>query len=376
MDLAARPHKTTGVALATAGAAALGASLIALTPSVFNDVAVDIQHRLGNVQRYAVELADVVNPITNWIDTLTTATNSVSWLGQQMLNAPSPVLSQVLANQSGYGQTVVTSLESSASSIQNVLTTTLPSGLQTIWSDLMAGMPALASSEADYLVSTLIIQGGEPLFPILQIPADMTTNMTKALDAVTSITLLLHLVNALQGIPFAPWEQAGLSAQEFVDAVNGGDPATAWSTLINLPADITNAFLNGGPNNLDYNMFGWPGLVNAGVSRFSGELNGNSGIIPDLLLAVPRAIAEALGAKLPPLTEPPAAAAAIVPGLAVELPGLAADVGKAFDPAIVTDIAGALGPSLAADVTGGLGTAAATLTVDLSTIALNILSAL
>lgn len=307
---------------------------------------------------------------------MTTATDKANWLGQQMLNAPFPVLSQVLANQSGYGQTVVTSVQASASAIQNILTTTAPADLQQIWSDLVNGMPALASSEIATLIDTFIVQGGEPLFPVLGIPADMTTNLTKVLDAATSLGLLLHVVNAVQGILFSPLEQAGLSAQEFIDAVNGGYTAGALSAVVNFPADMTNAFLNGGPVNLDYNMFGWPGVLSAQLSR-TGELSGNSGIITDLLLAIPRALAEALGAKLPPLTEPPAAvAAAAAPAIAGELPNLAADFGKAFDPAMVADIAGSLGPSLAAEAAGTLGTVGGTLSVELSTVALEIMSAL
>lgn len=54
------PQLATLRPLATAGAAALGASLIALAPAVPNDVAADISHRLDNVQRHTVELTDSV----------------------------------------------------------------------------------------------------------------------------------------------------------------------------------------------------------------------------------------------------------------------------------------------------------------------------
>ncbi|MCV7050292.1 hypothetical protein H7H82_06700 [Mycobacterium heidelbergense] len=60
---------------------------------------------------------------------------------------------------------------------------------------------------------------------------------------------------------------------------------------------------------------------------------------------------------------------------------MSAGVLKAFDPAAVTNIAASLGPSLAAEVAGSLGanlagSLATTLSVDLSKVALHILSAL
>ncbi|WP_438268915.1 hypothetical protein, partial [Mycobacterium malmoense] len=53
--------------LVTAGAAALGASLIALTPTISNNLAAKTQHSTATIQQHAIELTDAVtNPIQTW----------------------------------------------------------------------------------------------------------------------------------------------------------------------------------------------------------------------------------------------------------------------------------------------------------------------
>ncbi|BBZ50029.1 hypothetical protein H7H82_13035 [Mycobacterium heidelbergense] len=75
--------------LVTAGAAALGASMIALTPAVSNDLAADIQHSAVTIQQRAVELTDyVANPIETWIDVFEAAGINIQSLAAQFQQYP------------------------------------------------------------------------------------------------------------------------------------------------------------------------------------------------------------------------------------------------------------------------------------------------
>src|SRR4029077_6537928 len=79
--------------------------------------------------------------------------------------------------------------------------------------------------------------------------------------------------------------QFGASAQAVVDAVQAGDGVTALSALLNGPAEITGAFLNGFPSQ------GLPGILSPSI-----------GLLNMLAVQIPQQIAQALGALAPMAT--------------------------------------------------------------------------
>jgi hypothetical protein len=95
------------------------------------------------------------------------------------------------------------------------------------------------------------------------------------------VALGLSALDAVQGTLF----QVGASAQAVVDAVQAGDGVTALSALLNGPAEITGAFLNGVPSQ------GLPGILSPSI-----------GLLNVLAVQIPQQIAQALGALAPMAT--------------------------------------------------------------------------
>ncbi|ORA77081.1 hypothetical protein K3U93_14450 [Mycobacterium malmoense] len=404
----------------TAGAAAVGASLIALTPTVSTDAASDIQRSVVNAQHRAVALADdVVNPIQTWIDTLTTAGSNLQLIGDAWLQMPFPIAQQVAANWIQYASDYVGAYQLSAAGAAryfsggNVTHDLIPV-MYTALTDLRAGDIADALSQFNVALWTApLIAIGTPLENILLIPTYMAQEFANA--SAGSINFLgLFVLLGLINTESHTVASFGEGIQGVYDALSAGDPLGVLTNLLNLPAVVTNGFLNGvgtpptsssgllayagGPLNTELNIISQVLAGNIVAPDAQNIVKGGSLVtatqdfINQLVTGWPslRGTIDSLVANLDQYLGYLGAAnggaaasvtdlAAISPAastLTTELPGLSADVLKGFDPAMVTDIAGSLGPSLGADVTGTLGTMATTLSVDLSTLALHILSAL
>ena len=82
---------------ATAGVAMLGASAIAIAPVVVSPVLPDIR-----VASPAVHLSAAIDPLTPLLDLFNKSEVNVAGLVAAWLEAPAPVLQQVIANQIGY----------------------------------------------------------------------------------------------------------------------------------------------------------------------------------------------------------------------------------------------------------------------------------
>src|SRR3984885_10757433 len=105
MHLATRPWITAGIAL-------VGNSIVAVTP-----VAAP-RPGLPDLQVRAVQLATAFDPITEWEDVFQTASTNATAIFDDWSAAPFPVLQQVIANQEGYFQDLL----SNPADISTVLT--------------------------------------------------------------------------------------------------------------------------------------------------------------------------------------------------------------------------------------------------------------
>ncbi|OIN77974.1 hypothetical protein [Mycobacterium malmoense] len=410
--------------LMAAGAAALGASIIALTPAVSNDVAEGIQQHMVNVEHRAVALADtVVNPIQSWMDLIQTTQTNLQTVTQEFLSLPFPAAQQLAANWLQFGNLYVSTTQIGANDAINYFTGPgaydfLPL-LYSGSNDLIAGNVAgWMSSMIGAFYTEPLFDVGYPMEAMLDIPKDMATNFGYAVNTLltTGVTDFgLYVV----GAPGYVAGTFGSSLQLAINSASSGDLAGAVLNLLNVPPVTLNGFingLNGGANPL-YGLINRPyaglyteyssvanalakaivapnsqnivngGSLSAGAQQFVSQfLNG----WPSPQLAINQLI-NTLEGLFGGSNAAGAAAAlsggSVVAGLSGGLPGLSADVLKTLDPAMVTGIAGSLGPSLGTHIAGALGTTAAslpvdlsriatTLSVDLSTLALHILSAL
>ena len=271
MQAAVRPYFTGGIAL-------VGASVIAVSPIAPPLPAIHLPNPAQVAKE--VELTAFVNPITTLTNVIQTAINNLSTTGGQVLADPFPVLRQLGVNGLGYATTLSTAGQGIATAIA---TSTLPASLQTAFGQLTAGDVAGAVNTFNNALTTAGLGLIIPLVPVLAIPTEMAQNLLNVATATSGLPLSLgvSLLSTVEGTAF----QFGASAQAVVDAVQAGDGVTALSALLNGPAEITGAFLNGVPS-----------------QGFVGILSPEDGLANLLGVGVPQQIAQALGALAPATT--------------------------------------------------------------------------
>ncbi|MHA7662220.1 hypothetical protein [Mycolicibacterium sp. HS_4_1] len=230
-----------------------------------------------------------VNPISEWAQVLTTTFNNISALGQQVWADPAPILKQILINQLGYANTIATDLGAAGNGFVTAVTA-LPQAFQQAAQQLAAGQISAGINTAWGAVLNLVVNPG---FALLQ---GQTLNIPgKVMQNVANVAKLLP--DLIVGIGFSVLGTVGGvesafadTAQAVYDGVRAGNVGAALNAIVNAPAVLTNAFLNG-----------------YGPTGFGGLLAPGSGVVPILVIAVRDAIAQALGAPVP------AAAAAASP---------------------------------------------------------------
>lgn len=239
------------------------------------------------IQNLPVELANLPATIQTGVQGLATFN-------------PGALLQQLVTNQIGYAQTVVTGLQRAGTDLVTGLSG-LPASFQAAGQALAAGNVQGAVNAVAQGLENVILPGFQPLSfdigqlgsptatplpitplgplgdlaPILAIPGQMAQNVTNLLPAgsipaqisqnftnlittVTDfgstlnpgnlgITFGLPLQVLLDGIgaPANALSALNSSAQAFVTAVQSGDPLGAAAALIDTPAVVANGFLNG-----------------------------------------------------------------------------------------------------------------------------------
>ena len=285
MHAAVRSPLATGVAL-------VGASAIALTP--IHPSVPDIS--TPSVSSMAVQLTAQPNPIALWADVFAGAINNIGGLGEDILSDPFPVLNQILRNQFGYLQTVGAAGKGIIDGLVEYASPDNPFGLQAGIRDAIAqfkagDIGAAFTTFASTVITGPIIAGaGLPLLMsgLLEVPVKMAQNFTDVVAALLNPTTALPLLTAALGPVLGSFSALGASVQDFVEALGSGNLLDAITTVINLPAKLVGAALNG--------------FTDAGGNVFSGILTVSddpfsAGLLQTLLVTVPRAVAAALGAE-------------------------------------------------------------------------------
>lgn len=237
MNLALRPYATAGIAL-------VGASVIAATPLA--PPPTEMGGAITRASSAAVELTAAVDPIAAWADLITRTPESLLALGGLLADNPAPILGQIVANWSGYGQTLGTALQTAGTGLSTFLTTQLPTYLQTFSDQLMSGDMYGAAQTFSGAILGLATGIGFPMLNVLSIPADITQNFANVVATLPGfagpvVSAGLGALMTLTGTTLA----TGESAQAVVDAFKSGDPAEVVNALAAMPATIADALLNG-----------------------------------------------------------------------------------------------------------------------------------
>ncbi|MGI9124780.1 MAG: hypothetical protein ACR2JM_08510 [Mycobacterium sp.] len=204
----------------TAGVAAVGAAAIAAAPIQ------PIQHNLtvapAQASALAVELAAAIDPITPWVDTITAAGDNISSLITAWAARPLPIVQQVIEN----GVTYLGELPDIGLIFNQVIT-----NVQNAVGAGIEANPASLNTEHGFVYPVL-----KQLLPDYATLIDFTTSPVSG--------AILGLVGPI----VAPFLALRDSVQSIFAALQVSDIAGAINDLINIPAAMTNAFLNGGPS--------------------------------------------------------------------------------------------------------------------------------
>lgn len=299
-----------------AGVAIAGASVIAINP-----VAPSLS--LPAVQDRAVELSAWVDPIATWGgDTISTTVENVGGIrgGSELATSSLPSLWQIVTNQSiyddvaaiitnpvpglqqfftklpGYTEIIGSGFQEAQAGLQ-VHFGKLPETFSAAWDLVLQGKFTQAFAEVtSWLVFGLGEAGWPPLFPAFEIPGEIARDLGGAPNVAKVLDVLFVGDNAATGYAYSLLSPPPLTAiyqlTDILNAVSGslyeGDWVTAVSEVINAPAKVLNAFLNGYQPSVAAEWETFPGL-------FSED-----GPIATLFVKLPpKAIAEALSAPPP-----------------------------------------------------------------------------
>ncbi|QZT55662.1 hypothetical protein [Mycolicibacterium austroafricanum] len=283
MHVTARPYLTAGVAL-------VGASAISLAPAVVPPSSTFTSSPA--VSSVAVELSAAVNPITAWVDVFAGAATNLGGIGTAILEDPFPLLRQALENVLGYGGTIVSATSGAINGALQYISFDNEFGLWaqlgTAATQLFEGNIAGAfNTVTDALILGPIVNIGLPVFTsgLLEIPGKIADNVANLVKAVTSLDTLLPLVLGAVGPVMGTLAATGETFQAAFDSLTQGNLIDAVVTLINLPATVIGAALNGYTKADDTFI---PGLF-----TFS-ENPGEAGLLQALFVTLPKALAAAI----------------------------------------------------------------------------------
>jgi hypothetical protein len=248
----------------TAGIAALGVGALVLAPvqPIPNQIALGPERVISTL---AVELAaSSIDPITPWVDTFTTAGANIGTLLEFYLQKPFPILQTIVANLGTY-----------AAELENGQGDLIP---EQIWGNVQTFFQAPWSPGTQLGIDAPPAVPDKVQVPVGQYASDTGPNSPKSLmlglllfnflpeaegnpkcfnegecSFVTAAPILNFLNNHYSGqilgllgtiaSPFVQLVRSFTAIGEFFEA---GDVIGAINELINIPAAMTNALLNGG----------------------------------------------------------------------------------------------------------------------------------
>lgn len=286
MQVTTRSYLTAGVAL-------FGAGAIAITPIAppTTDIALPMAPA-ANVAE--VDLAAFVNPIVTWLRVAGVTAENVVAIAAAVLADPAPILTQVGANQLGNAELIAHSVINAGKAFAGALNPTNPDGLFEMLR--RAGQEFLAGNFQDGVqfvlqgfMNTFVWPAANLIEAVVVLPQTFD-NLAIAVNAAVNqiFPIGFSLLNNL----ITPVLAFGEQGQFVVDAFREGDFVTALSTLINMPAVLTGALLNG--------YFDEYGAFTSGLFSVDGVAGANA----DGLFRVLQYVREAIAASIAPAPPP------------------------------------------------------------------------
>ena len=251
MQVTARSYLTSGMAV-------LGAGAIALSPiqPLPNHTSPAQERAVSNL---AVNLAASIDPITPWVETFQTAVANIQALAAFYAEKPFPLLQTVGANIGTYFDELA---NGNAGQIPGQIQNNIQTFFLAPWDPgrVSAGPPPITALPAGYplgdFISRVPLTNRVPIvFPNGASQQQLYTALPGALPAEDFATLfpLLKFIATpysgqlagLIGPVLSPLVQVTRSFTEVGTLFQAGDVIGAINELINIPANVTNAFLNG-----------------------------------------------------------------------------------------------------------------------------------
>ncbi|ORA82763.1 hypothetical protein K3U93_07710 [Mycobacterium malmoense] len=312
-------HQRTALRpLITAGAAALGASLIALTPAVSNDAASDLQRSVTAAQHRAVELLSsdpgVVNPIQTWIDVFQQAGANLQTIGSNMSHGGTiffPLAQQLAANWITYasiyvgqtgpgavGGTFANAYKGAVEGAYNFFTNANGAGNgYSVFDNLTYAITAIQQGNFIDAFDPEGLYGFwygpasnifQPMETIPTILAYMSTNFAalgnlafnEPSELSDSILSMLGAFFAV-GVSSSIFAALGAGFQNAYDGFAAGDLPAGVSNLLNIPGLLAGAILNG---------YGNGGIGNTGILSPTSLLT-KPGLLNTLAVWIPQTLA-------------------------------------------------------------------------------------
>ncbi len=222
------------------------------------------------IERLAVDLAASIDPITPWVDTFTAAGANIATLAQFYLEKPFPLLQTIVANLGTYAEELSSgNADLIAGQIQNNIQTFFESpwssgtsvSLEAAWKPgsvvvvplgdnlSQTELPVVPSTNPyDLNLLALQVIAGlsaetTPPLPLFQTIWDLAAQYYPVWNLLESPASgeLLGLIGTLVS-PLVSLTRSFTAVGEYVQA---GDVLAAINELINIPANMTNATLNG-----------------------------------------------------------------------------------------------------------------------------------
>ncbi|WP_319435438.1 hypothetical protein [Mycobacterium sp. RTGN5] len=276
----------------------------------------DVHAMQRTVSSVGVELSAAVNPIENWIQVFKTSAANLGAIGQQIADSPAPILSQIVANQIASLKVLQTALHNDAANLKLIFDGA-PGAFDTARGQLQSGditgaFDTINNNIVVPLALNLVTVVSDSTVPLV----NTVNNFAKAFATLPNTVFQVILPMTF---PLLSTINAGVQGlQDVYDGVVANDPGAVINTLVNLPANLVNGFLNG--SGMVLGILPAPGLLTPYSPDF-GFLA--SGPIASLI-ALRDVIAQAIGA-----TPPPAAAATRAAAKTVTLSTAPAALSKA-----------------------------------------------
>lgn len=278
MNAALRPYATTGIAIV--GAAVIAVSPVLVTPQSLPDV---------QVANPAVELTQITNPIELWAQVLGESIANLGDLTDRVLDDPAPILTQIIANQLANAGILADAAQNAATTIVNALGE-LPANIATALGQLADGniVGAVSTLTNALLPIGLAIIG--PVFAVGTVINNMVQNFANVVETLTDPGVTLPVILGFAGPVLSVLDSLTNTTQAIVTAIGTADLEGLADALINAPARLTDALLNGSGTLLGFLPL--PGLLTPGDDP-AMPLAGPIGALLNLRDAIAEAITPA-----------------------------------------------------------------------------------